>query len=179
MNPQEIAESQLFISKMQMWITGLAIFLGPLAGVLFTLWSQKRKERTDAKRNLYLTLMGERKNLKISTTVAQALNTIDVVFSDNNKVKELWHKYYSLLAQPPGEERVHTWLELLKAMSENLRYSTLSQTDIDKFYLPQGHVDDLEFQQKAAAQWVRVLENTERFLVEPRVTPKGINLTKG
>lgn len=102
--------------------------------------------------------------------MANALNTIDVVYSDSPKVKALWHKYYNLLAQPPGEERAHTWLELLSAMSQELHYSKLSQIDLDKFYIPQGHADEAEFQQQASEHWLRVLKNTERFLVEPKLS---------
>ena len=168
MTPEQLSLAQLNLSQWQLWVTGLAIVLGPLAGVSFTLWFQSRKDKIEAKRRLFLSLIAERKTLVISQHMAQALNTIDVVFSDSRTVKDLWHKYYSLLARPPGEERVHTWLELLAAMSAELHYPKLSQTDLDKFYIPQGHVDDLEFQRKVSQQWSRVLENTERFVVVPK-----------
>ena len=112
--------------------------------------------------------MGERKGINISQEMAKALNTIDIVFSNNPTVVSLWHRYYALLSQPPGQERNHTWLELLTAMAADLHYSNLKQTDLDKFYIPQGHVDDADFQRKVGEQWSRVLENTERFLVEPK-----------
>jgi hypothetical protein len=168
MTPEQIDMAKLSIAQWQLLVTGLAIFLGPLAGVCFTLWFQSRKDKLEAKRRLFLTLIAERKTLNISQQMSQALNTIDVVFSNSSTVKDLWHKYYALLAQPPCEERVHIWLELLAAMSAELRYSKLSQTDLDKFYIPQGHVDDIEFQRKISQQWSRVLENTERFVVEQR-----------
>lgn len=171
MTPDQIALAQLEIAKLQAWITALAIFLGPLAGVIFTFWFQSRKDKSAEKHRLFLTLMGERKAPAVSAQVAQALNKIDVVFSDCDKVKTLWHEYYALLHQPPGEPRVHKWLELLASMAAELHYSHLSQIDLDKFYIPQGHVDDAEFQRKVAGQWSRVLENTERFLVEPRNVP--------
>lgn len=168
MSPEEIAVANLSVAKLQLWVTGLAIFLGPLTGVVFTFWFQSRKDRSAEKHKLFITLMGERKGIGISREMANALNTIDVVFSDNSIVVELWHKYYALLSQPPGQERQHTWLELLTAMASDLRYLNLKQTDLDKFYIPQGHVDDAEFQRKVATQWSRVLENTERFLVVPK-----------
>jgi hypothetical protein len=87
-------------------------------------------------------------------------------------VVDLWHKYYALLSQPPGEERNHTWLELLTEMAADLRYSNLKQTDLDKFYIPQGHVDQLDFQREVQVEWLRVLRNTERFVVEQRSEPK-------
>ncbi len=168
MSPEQIAEAQLQLSNLQLWVTALAIFLGPLSGVLFTFWFQSRKDKIEAKRRLFFSLMSDRKGLTVSYELAKSVNTIDVVFSNNAKVKGLWHKYYALLAQPPGEERTHTWIELLEAMAKDLSYSSLSQTDLDKFYVPQGHVDDLEFQRKSAEQWLRVLENTEQFLVSSR-----------
>jgi len=147
----------------------LAIFLGPVTAVCITLWAQSRKDKKAAKRHLFLTLMSERKALIISRQVAASLNTIDVVFADNRQVVDLWHKYYTLLALPFGQEKEHTWLELLAAMASDLQYSNLKQTDLDKFYTPQGHADELEYQREASAEWLRVLKNTQRFLVEKKV----------
>ncbi len=173
MTPDQIAEAQLQLSNLQLWVTGLAIFLGPLFGVIFTFWFQSRKDKIEAKRKLFLTLMTDRKGLTVTAELANSLNTIDVVFSGNTKVKNLWHKYYALLAQPFNEDRTHTWLELLEAMAKDLNYSSLSQVDLDKFYLPQGHADELKFRQKTAEQWLRVLENTENFVLIPRTDNKN------
>jgi peroxiredoxin family protein len=167
MTPDQITQTQLNIALLQLIITSLAIFLGPLAGVFFTFWFQARKDKNKQKHNLFLILMSERKGLQMSPQMSQALNTIDIVYSDTPQVVNLWHKYYSLLAQPPSEERAHTWLELLTTMAESLKYPNIKQTDLDKFYIPQGHADDIEFQRKVSHQWSRVLENTERLLVEP------------
>ncbi len=112
--------------------------------------------------------MAERKLPFVSREMAKALNNIDVVFADCPVVKALWHKYYNLLSQQPSEDRVHTWLELLAAMATNVGNRNLSQVDLDKFYVPQGHMDEADFQRRVGAQWLRVLENTERLLVEPK-----------
>ena len=169
MTPDQIALATLRAQEFQAWLTGLAIFLGPFAGVLFTLWFQARKERRDAKLQLFLALMSERKGILVSKEVARALNQVDVVYSGNPKVKALWHKYYGLLSQQPGEDRAHTWLELLAAMAEDLHYRGLSQVDLDKFYIPQGHVDDVEHQRKVGKELLRVLEASERLATIPRV----------
>ena len=168
MTAKQMALAKLDAATLQAWITGIAIFLGPLAGVIFTFWFQSRKDKATEKHRLFFALMGERKGLLISQQMARALNTIDVVFSANPTVVSLWHKYYALLSQPDGEERKHTWIELLGAMSEDLCYSNLKQTDLDKFYIPQGHVDQLDFQREVQTEWLRVLKNTERFVVEKR-----------
>ena len=167
MSPEQIALAQLALAKWQLGITAAAIFLGPITGVIFTFWFQARKDKSSEKHKLFLALMSERKSPVISWQRSQALNTIDIVFSGNKKIVGLWHKYYSLLSQTPNEDRAHTWLELLKAMANDLGYASVEQTDLDKFYLPQGHVDDWEFQKQMAEQWMRVLKNTERFIIEP------------
>ena len=168
MTPDQVALQTLRVMEIQTWITALAIFLGPLAGVLFTLWFQGRKEKRDAKERLFLVLMSERKNHFISRDVTKALNQIDVVFANSPQIKSHWHKYYSLLSLPLGEEIRHTRLEMLASMSKELGYKDLSQVDLDKCYIPQGYVDDAEYQKKMAGLWQRVLENTERFVVVPR-----------
>lgn len=168
MTPDQIALATLHAQEIQAWLTGIAIVLGPLAGVVFTLWFQSRKEKRDAKLNLFMALMAERKSPLVSQQVAQALNKIDVVFADARDVKARWHEYYALLHQPPGELRTHKWLELLSTMAAELGYRDLAQVDLDKFYVPQGHVDDAEFQRKVGQQWARVLENTEHFVVQAR-----------
>ena len=89
MSLDEIAVANLAIAKLQLWVTSLAIFLGPLAGVLFTFWLLSRKDRSAEKHRLFVTLMGERKGLNISQDMAKSLNTIDIVFSDNSKVVSL------------------------------------------------------------------------------------------
>ncbi len=150
----------------------LAIVLGPVTAVCITLWVQSRNLKNTAKRQLFTKLLAERKSIFISRELANALNTIDVVFSENVKVVQLWHKYYALLSQPPSEERAHTWLELLSAMAIDLNYSHLTTVDLDKFYIPQSHVDALDFEKDVRAEWLRVLKNTEHFLVEKR-KPEG------
>jgi hypothetical protein len=146
----------------------LAIFLGPVTAVCITLWAQSRKDKKAAKRHLFLTLMGERKRVPLPPHVLAVLNTIDVVFYNNRQVVDLWHKYYMLLGQPPAQEREHTWLELLAAMAVDLRYPALKQTDIDKFYVPQGYIDQIELQGKIQNEFLRVLQNTASLVVKKK-----------
>ena len=167
MTPEQIAFATLELQKWQTWITALAIVLGPLFGVLFTLWSQGRKERRDARMRLFTVLLGSRKGL-VTPDVARALNSITVVYAGCEGVCELWRRYYTLLSQPAGEELGHVWLQLLGAMATNLGYKNLTAVELYKFYIPQGHVDDAQFRQRMGKHWERVLENTERFVLHAR-----------
>jgi hypothetical protein len=160
MTPDQLATAQLELTRLQLIVTALAIFLGPLAGVVFTFWFQARKDKNAAKYRLFMGLMSERKILAISRQVSAGLNTIEVVFADNSKVVGLWHKYYSLLCAPPNtniEERAHIWLDLLTEMAKDLGYD-IKTTDLDKFYLPQGHFDETTLNREMQTELLRVLK---------------------
>lgn len=143
----------------------IAVIIGPTIAIIITLWYQAHKEKRDAKHRAFLLLMAHRKSIPPNYAMVEVLNTLDVVFANNRKVVDLWHKYYSLLSLPPSEERGHTWLELLSTIAEDLDYPTLKQTDLDKFYIPQFFGDQMEIQGNIQQELLRVLKNTSAFLV--------------
>ena len=147
----------------------LGLIFGPVIAVCITLWWQDRKEKRDAKRNLFMTLMAQRKTTPPSYGWVQGLNLIDVVFAEDREVVRLWHELFQLFEnRERTQTQDHKYIELLSAMASVLGYRQLQQTDIDKFYTPQTYVDALNAQNKAQAEWLRVLEKTEHFLAEPR-----------
>ncbi len=150
----------------------IAIITGPIFAVVITLWWQQRKEQRDAKRRLFLTLMAHRRAVPPTTDWVNGLNVIDVVFSEHPQVVQLWHEYYASLVNPPANQnfqaRDHTYLLMLSAMARSLGYRRLEQTDIDKFYSPQVHADQMRLNWECQAEWLRVLQNTNKLNVEPK-----------
>ena len=118
MSSDAIALAQLDLARLQLWVTGLAIFLGPLAGVLFTFWFQARKDRRTDMQRLFHFLMGLRKAPLVSPAMAAHLNTIDFVFYDKPDVRKAWKDYYALLHEYGSEAQKHKWLELLSEMAK-------------------------------------------------------------
>jgi hypothetical protein len=147
----------------------IAILLSPVIAVCITLWYQNYKTKKDAKYHLFLTLMAHRKRLIPTYDLVDSLNTIDVVFSKNQTVINLWHEYYTLLYQKFDdtnyETRSHKHLELLTEMAKVLGYKKIRQIDIDKFYVPIAHGSIAEMSYKLQTELLRVLENTSHFLV--------------
>lgn len=170
MSTEQVALESLRWLQLQTIVTALAIVLGPFVGVIFTLWAQGRSQRQEAKTRLFLTLLGQRRGTgHFPVEVVRALNSIDVVFAGSASVRARWHKYYEVMSAPPAAEpRHHAWLELLSEMARDLGYKNLTQVDLDKFYWPQGLVDEAQLQAKVAGELGRVLENTSRFLVMRR-----------
>ena len=152
------------------FISITAILLGPVTAVSITLWWQMRKEKRDAKMRLFITLMSHRKAMPLSPEWVTALNLIDVIFADHERVVELWHQLYALLHNSPIQQQAvnHKNLEMLSEIASVLGFRRLQQVDIDKYYYPQSYEDQLNAQAEAQAQWLRVLKNTEHFLVEKK-----------
>ena len=148
------------------WLTLVALLLGPVAAVAVTLWYQRRSEKRAAKHKLFVTLMAHRKSSHSPDPEwATALNLIDVVFHDDQDVVALWHTCYDILEQrQAGTPRwVHAHLKLLAAMAKALGYKSLTETDIDKFYIPQGQADLKNRQAEAQNEFLRVLKASHSF----------------
>jgi len=163
MTPDQIALAQIALAKLQLWITAIAIVVGPLAGVLFTLWFQRRKETTDAQQRLFQTLMAYRRSNPPVYEWVNSLNLIDVVFAKHRVVVDLWHQYYDLLCQEPVNWHLAEakYLDLLAAMARILGYKDLSQTDMSKFYSPRAHGTHAELMQETQMELLRVLKGTK------------------
>jgi hypothetical protein len=150
-----------------------AVIISPVAAVIITLFWQSRKEKRARKDALFSTLMMHRRNLPPTPDTVNSLNLIDVVFADNPKVIGVWHEYYQMLVSAKTEteyrERDNKLIELLSAMAEPLGYKSLKQIDINKFYIPQGHVDQQTLVDKINHEWLRVLENTNSLALNKKI----------
>ena len=151
----------------------ISIVVGPLFAVLITLWWQERKEKRDKKINLFTLLLAYRKSYPVSPEWARGLNLIDVVFQEHPKVLELWHQYYDMLTvQHPDQTQqaaqTYKYLELMSEMARELGYAKLQQTEIDKFYMPQVHADDANLNAAVRLEFLRVLQGSARFVVDPK-----------
>lgn len=141
-------------------VTIAALFLGPMVAVLITLWFQRRAQKRAAKQRLFMVLMANRKRAPTIEWV-NALNLIDVVFSDDVGVVESWHRMYDVLCMNPlpAEKLAHANIELLSDIAHSLGYRYLQQTDIDKFYAPTAFAEQAHITEELVAQFLRVLRS--------------------
>src|SRR5579863_4621992 len=123
------------------WATIAALLFGPVIAVIIILWYQHRHERRAAKIRVFISLMAHRKSIPIHQEWVNALNLVEVVFSDHPKILQRWHALYDIFqVKPWNQDRyAHASLELLSEIAKALGYKNLSQTDIDKFYVPEAH----------------------------------------
>lgn len=150
----------------------LAVLVSPVVAVLITLWHQTRKEDRDRKDRLFTVLMINRKAFPPTQEFVGALNLIDLVFADVKPVTRLWHEYYGMLAsaktEPEFANRDNKYLEMLSAMAKHLGYEALEQFNIEKFYIPQAHIDQHALNFQTQQEWLRVLQNTNTLHFVPK-----------
>jgi len=146
-------------------VTIAALALGPVIAVWLTLWHQVRSEKRAAKTRLFITLMAHRKSNPPASDWANSLNLIDVVYADRPKVVALWHSLYEVLVTTPWNQQryTHAYLEMLSAMAKSIGYKTLTQTDLDKFYVPGAHEKAVSNQVEVQAEFLRVLKATKHM----------------
>src|SRR5215467_8808639 len=102
-------------------VTIIALILGPVIAVLITLWPQRRSEKLNAKRQLFVTLIANRR-AGASREWVNALNPIDVIYAGEPKILQLWHQLYDILCAQPFNNQTfaHKYLDLLSAIATSL-----------------------------------------------------------
>lgn len=155
-------------------VTIVALFTGPLAGVGFSLWYQSRKEKSDRRKRVFITLMAHRKTNPPSLELVNNLNVIDVVFDQDRRVVELWHQYYDLLCQKPLNQHLveAKYLDLLAAMARVVGFSELAQTDIARFYTPDAYATQYILNYEMQTELIRILKTLDNELLQSVIPAK-------
>ena len=92
-----------------------------------------------------------------------ALNTIDVVFQENKKVRHAWREYLdSLNEKSPHFDSSNSFrLDLLSEMAVSLGYKNLKQTEIDRFYSPKYFGSQMSRQEILFQENLRILTRSK------------------
>ncbi len=143
----------------------VAVAIIPLVVFLAGNGYEKRRAKIEAKRDLFFTLMRNRKSSMIFKEKIDAFNLIDVVFQDDKKVRAAWKDYLDALnPNSPNVQNSNSFLlDLLSEMAISLGYKELKQTEIDRFYEPQGIIDDWNDNKVIRTEFTRVLKSSKSF----------------
>ena len=162
----------------------LAITLSPIIAVLISIWLQDRKEKRQQKLWLLYALISTR-HTPLSEESIKALNSIDLVFWDENSVRRLWKEYFEMLNNQGLQndvgyrQRTTKLLELITEMANVLGYKdAITALDVDRIYLPTGLGKVMERNEELANELLRVLKSSNGFKLsektEIEIKPEGI-----
>ncbi len=156
-------------------INVVAIVTSPIVAILVGLWFQRRKEKRDVKRQIFVTLMATR-HVGVSDERVRALNMLDLVFHDAPKIRHLWHEYFGMLSNkgmdnPEGHLlRSKKLLEMIAEMAATIGYGhEITHLDVDRVYNPVGLSQQTQRQNDLLVELVRVLKNTGSLGVTPEL----------
>lgn len=162
-------DTQIILSICQI----IAVAAIPLIIWLVGNKQMRKKEKLEAKRDLFFTLMKQRKTFYVTRERTNALNLIDVVYQDDDKVREAWKNYLSSLNPNSAEIQNNNayLLDLLSEMAQSLGYKKLKQTEIDRFYEPQAIIDDEKNGRQALVEIIKAM----RFFTDQKEERHDLN----
>ena len=121
----------------------VAVILSPIIALLVSQYLQNRSEKRKDRMQVFMSLMKTRA-FGWNIESVNALNVIDVVFSDNKAVRDAWKTHYAALcvSEPKENElkRIQdTKYKLLEVMAKSLGYKdAINWETIQNPYYPKG-----------------------------------------
>lgn len=121
----------------------VAVILSPIIALLVSQNLQNRSEKRKDRMQVFMSLMKTRA-FGWNVESVNALNVIDVVFSDNKAVRDAWKTHYAALcvSEPKENElkRIQdTKYKLLEVMAKSLGYKdAINWETIQNPYYPKG-----------------------------------------
>lgn len=147
----------------------IAIIVIPIAAVLIGQWLQIRSEKRKDKMHIFKVLMTSRIYGWTHESV-HCLNIIDIVFSDDEKVRNAWKNLYDkYCVQTPDETQLKkiqsAQYKLLETMAKSLGYKDKVTWDtIQNPYIPKGMSQQIEAQNQSQQAYKNILLNMQHMI---------------
>ncbi len=121
----------------------IAVILGPIAAVQVDRIIEQKRSKKARKLSVFKTLMTTR-SISLSYPKVEALNSIDIEFTEHAKVIESWKNYANLLKNQQLDDNTFSlkegelYIELIVEMGKVVGYN-LSKADVERnSYYPKG-----------------------------------------
>lgn len=150
------------------YIAIASILCSPLVAIVVSIWFQNRKEKRQAKMDIFKDLIAFRKQYPIPMKFVAALNQIDIMFHKDKKVVSAWKDYYNALnpKSPESKNAENKFLDLLDEMAKSLVYKNLKQTTYSDFYSPQQFSNEVVSREELYNEVMRVLKGSTNFGIQ-------------
>ena len=159
------------------YLTLAALIIIPIVAVVIAQWLQNRSEKRKDKMQIFKVLMTSRIYGWTPDSV-NALNIIDVVFSDDKKVRAAWkdlnEKYH--VTNPDQQQLKKIELaqyKLLDAIANALGYKNkITWETIQTPYMPDGMARQIEAQKNMQQAYFNALDGVNRIVQNQGQQPK-------
>lgn len=150
------------------FLTLAALIVIPIVAVVIAQWLQNRSEKRKDKMQIFKTLMTSRIYGWTPDSV-NALNVIDIVFSDDNNVRAAWKdlndKYHVYNPDQQHLKKIeNAQYKLLEAIANSLGYKDkITWETIQNPYIPDGLVKQFKQQNMIQQGYLNALDSVNRM----------------
>ena len=151
------------------YLTLAALIIIPIVAVVIAQWLQNRSEKRKDKMQIFKTLMTSRIYGWTPDSV-NALNIIDIVYSDDNKVRAAWKdlndKYQVTNPDQQHLKKIeNAQYKLLEAMAISLGYKDkITWETIQNPYMPVGMAQQIEAQKNMQQAYYSAINGVNNFV---------------
>lgn len=158
------------------FLTLAALIIIPIVAVVIAQWLQNRSEKRKDKMQIFKTLMTSRIYGWTPDSV-NALNIIDIVFSDDKKVRAAWKdlndKYRVTNPDQQHLKKIeNAQYKLLEAMANSLGYKEkITWETIQNPYMPVGMKQQIETQKIMQQTYFNVINSVNQYVQNQKQNP--------
>ena len=158
------------------YLTLAALIIIPIVAVVIAQWLQNRSEKRKDKVQIFKTLMTSRIYGWTPDSV-NALNIIDIVYSDDNKVRAAWKdlndKYRVTNPDQQHLKKIeNAQYKLLEAMANSLGYKDkITWETIQNPYMPVGMAQQIEAQKNMQQAYYSAINGVNNFVQNQKQNP--------
>ena len=158
------------------YLTLAALIIIPIVAVVIAQWLQNRSEKRKDKMQIFKTLMTSRIYGWTPDSV-NALNIIDIVYSDDNKVRAAWKdlndKYRVTNPDQQHLKKIeNAQYKLLEAMANSLGYKDkITWETIQNPYMPVGMAQQIEAQKNMQQAYYSAINGVNIFVQNQKQNP--------
>ena len=158
------------------YLTLAALIIIPIVAVVIAQWLQNRSEKRKDKMQIFKTLMTSRIYGWTPDSV-NALNIIDIVYSDDKKVRAAWKdlndKYRVTNPDQQHLKKIeNAQYKLLEAMAISLGYKDkITWETIQNPYMPVGMAQQIEAQKNMQQAYYSAINGVNNFVQNQKQNP--------
>ena len=158
------------------YLTLAALIIIPIVAVVIARWLQNRSEKRKDKMQIFKTLMTSRIYGWTPDSV-NALNIIDIVYSDDKKVRAAWKdlndKYQVTNPDQQHLKKIeNAQYKLLEAMANSLGYKDkITWETIQNPYMPVGMAQQIEAQKNMQQAYYSAINGVNNFVQNQKQNP--------
>lgn len=147
----------------------IAIVIAPIAASVIAVWFQNRSEKRKDKMYIFKVLMTSR-IYGWTPEKVNVLNIIDIVFSDDKKVRAAW-KDLSDKYNVENPDQLHlkkieqAQYKLIEAIANSLGYkNTITWEEIQNPYIPRGMIEQIENQKNMQQMYAEAIYGVNKIV---------------